>query len=116
RRRVAVGVAGVIAIVVIGGAVVWVVRSASDESTSTTTTSASDTRRGVVTIRTVTVGDPGNASVGSDRQCPEAGHPLAEGRACGKDRLVARRLADRLLQPGVRRRPRHLLERLHRAA
>ena len=55
---------GAVALVALGVGVVWAVSSTSDESTSTTTTSTNDAKRGVVTMRMVTVGDPGNASVG----------------------------------------------------
>src|SRR5919204_6476320 len=50
------------------------------------------------------------------RRWTEAGHSLAERGGGGQDRLVTGRLTHRLLQPGDRRPPRHLFERLHRAA
>jgi formylglycine-generating enzyme required for sulfatase activity len=60
RRRIAIGAAAVVALLVVAG-VVWAVTSDSGDSSST---SAPDTTQGVVTIRMVKVGDPGNKSVG----------------------------------------------------
>ena len=64
RRRTALVLVIACAVALVAFGVVWAVSSMSDGSTSTATTSTNNGKRDVVTIRMVTVGDPGNASVG----------------------------------------------------
>ena len=62
RTALVLVIACAVALVAFG--VVWAVSSMSDGSTSTATTSSNNGKRDGVTIRMVTVGNPGNASVG----------------------------------------------------